>query len=166
MSLRLFGEFGPPAFRSYIDTPPKRRWLPLLVALGVGGPCVLAAFALPLSRADVKPTVRIYTPPNISPANNTFLAVAEPQPAQPPAKLQEERPLIEADQPTISPSLKILAEPIDIAAPPRRLATKGRATTNRRVARKSRRHERNDAYARYYDPRRNSYYGGYAGYWR
>jgi hypothetical protein len=26
--------------------------------------------------------------------------------------------------------------------------------------------ERNDAYARYYDPGRNSYYGGYGGYWR
>ena len=37
-------------------------------------------------------------------------------------------------------------------------------TTKRHVARKSHRHERNDAYARYYDPGRNSYYGGYGGY--
>jgi hypothetical protein len=136
------------------------------VALGVGGTCVLAVFALPVSRVDVKPTVHVYTPPNISPTNNTFLAVAEPQPARPPDKLQEERPLIEADQPTISPSLKIIAAPIDIAVQSRRLATKGRPATNRHVARKSRRHERNDAYARYYDPRRNSYYAGYGSYWR
>src|SRR5258707_10328694 len=107
MSLQLFGEFGPPAFRSYIY--PKRRWLPLLTGFGVGAACALAAFALPSSRSDVTPTVRIYTPPNVSPPNNTFLAVAEPQPAQPPAKLQQEHPLIGADQPTISPSLKIIA---------------------------------------------------------
>jgi hypothetical protein len=127
---------------------------------------MLAALALPHSRADVKPTVRIYTPPNISPTNNTFLAVSEPLAARPPAKLQEERPLIEADQSTVSSSLKIIAAPIDIAAQPRRLAAKVRATTNRHVARKSRRHERNDAYARYYDPRRNNYYAGYGSYWR
>jgi hypothetical protein len=84
----------------------------------------------------------------------------------PPAKLQEGHPLIGADQPTISPSLKIIAEPIEIAQS-RRLVTKERVTKNRHVARKSRRHERDDAYARYYDPRRNSYYGGYgSSYWR
>jgi hypothetical protein len=127
---------------------------------------VLVAFAWPVTRADVKPTVRIYTPTRISPPHETFLAGAEPQPAQPPAKLQEGRPLIEADQPTFSPSLKIIAEPIDITAHPRLLVAKGRATTNRHVARNSRRHKRNDPYARYYEPRRNSYYGSYAGYWR
>ena len=152
---------------SYIYAPPKRRWLPLLTAFGVGAACALAAFALPSTRSDVTPTVRIYTPPNVSsPPNNTFLAVAEPQPAQPPAKLQEGHPLIGADQPTISPSLKIIAEPIEIAQS-RRLVTKERVTKNRHAARKSRRHERDDAYARYYDPRRNSYYGGYgSSYWR
>ena len=115
--------------------------------------------AWPASRAYVKPPLRVYASPEVALPDSTFLAVAQPRPGQLPAKAQESRPLTREDQPTISPSLKIIAEPID-AAQSRQLAAKGRATTTRHLAHKSRRHERNDAYARASGSWRNSY--GYA----
>jgi hypothetical protein len=163
-SLRPFGAFSPPPFRAspYTYAPPKRRRLPLLAAFGCGAVCVLAISALPVSRAYVTPTLRVYTAPTVPLPDGAFLAVAQPQPKQLPTKLQEERPLAQGDQPTISPSLKVIAEPIDTAQA-RQPVAKGRATTTRHVAHKSRRHERNDAYARAYGSRRNSYAGyGYA----
>jgi hypothetical protein len=158
-SRRLFGAFSPqPSSPSpYIYSPPKRRWLPLLAAFGCGAVGVLVVSALPASRANVTPTLRIYTSPQVSLPDGTFLAVAPPQPGQPPARRPEERSLAaQGDQPTIPPSLKIMAEPIDTV----QVAAKGRATTTRHVAHKSRRHERNDAYARASGSWRNSY--GYA----
>lgn len=160
-SLRLFEAFSPPPFRPspYTYAPSKRRWLPLLAAFGCGAVCVLAISVWPASRAYVKPPLRVYASPEVALPDSTFLAVAQPRPGQLPAKAQESRPLTQEDQPTISPSLKIIAEPID-AAQSRQLAAKGRATTTRHVAHKSRRHERNDAYARASGSWRNSY--GYA----
>jgi len=170
-SLRLFGDFGPPAFRSYIDTPPKARWWSIIAAFVTGAVFVLAVRGLPQPRTEGTPTTHIYalhdrsspehadavTPPTITRAEPTkFLEV------------QEERPPIQEDQPTISPALEILVKPTDIAQSPAELRHSAAKThskpTKHHVARKSRRHERNDAYARYYDTGR--YYGGYGGYWR
>jgi len=167
-SLRLFGEFGPPAFRSYIYTPPKRRWWPLLAAFGGGAVCVIAVRGLPQHRTEATPTLQIYTVPNVPPAE-TGAIMQDPALTRPePAKFQEERPLIQGDQ---AVALKVIAEPTDIAQSSvhtPHLAAKTHSTAKKRhVAGKSRRHERNDnAYARYYDPGRNSYYGGYGSYWR
>jgi hypothetical protein len=166
-SLRLFGEFGPPAYRSYIYTPPKRRWWPLLALFGAGAVCVMAVRGLPQHRTEATPTLQIYKVPNVPPAE-TAAIMQDPALTRPePAEFQVGRPLIQEDQ----PALKVIAEPTDIAQSPvhtRQLAAKTHSTTKKRhVARKSRRHERNDAYARYYDPGRNSYYGGYgSSYWR
>ena len=170
-SLRLFGDFGPPAFRSYVDAPPNTRWWPIVAAFVTGAVFVLAVHGLPQHRAEVTPTTHIYavhnrpspeypgavTPPTITRAEPTkFLEV------------QEERPPIQEDQPTTSPALEILVKPTNIAQSPAELRHSAAKThskpTKHHVARKSRRHERNDAYARYYDTGR--YYGGYGGYWR
>jgi hypothetical protein len=161
-SLRLLGAFSPPPIRPSPYTfaaPPKKRWLPLLAAFACGGICVLAISAWPAGRAHVTGPLRIYTSPDAALPDGTFLAVAQPQPGQRPAKAQAERPLAQENQPTISPSLKIIAEPID-ATQSRQVAAKAHATTHRHVARKSPRHERNNAYARAYGSWRNSY--GYA----
>jgi hypothetical protein len=161
-SLRLFGAFSPPPIRKSPYTyaaPPKKRWLPLLTAFGCGAVCVLAVSAWPAGRAHLTGPLRIYTSPEVALPDGNFLAVAQPQPGQRPAKAQEGRPLAQENQPTISPSLKIIAEPID-ATQSRQVAAKARATTHRHVARKSPRHERNNAYARAYGSWRNSY--GYA----
>jgi hypothetical protein len=116
---------------------------------------------LPQHRTEATPTLQIYTVPNVPPAE-TGAIMQDPALTRPePAKLQEERPLIQGDQ---AVALKVIAEPTDIAQSSvhtRHLAAKTHSTAKKRhVAGKSRRHERNDnAYARYYDPGRNSYYG-------
>jgi hypothetical protein len=157
-SLRLFGAFSPPPIRpspySYV-APPKKHWLPLFAAFGCGAVCVLAISALPASRAHVTGPLRIFTSPEVALPDGNFLAVAPPQPGQPSAT-QAGRAPAEDNQPTMSPSLKIIAEPLD--AGQSRQAAKGR--THRHLARKSPRHERNNAYARAYGSWRNSY--GYA----
>jgi hypothetical protein len=169
-SLRLFGDFGPPAFRSYVDPPPKARWWPIIAAFVTGAVFVLAVRGLPQHRTEGTPTTHIYalhdrssleyagavTTPTITRAEPTkFLEV------------QEERPPPKEDQSTISPALEILVKPTDIAQSPvetRHSTAKTHSKASKRhVARKSRRHERNDAYARYYGTGR---YGGYGGYWR
>jgi hypothetical protein len=113
---------------------------------------------LPISRAHVALPLRIYTSPQVPLPDGTFLAVSKPQSAQPSAKLSESRPQPQED-PAISSALKIIAEPVE-AGQSRRLAAKGHASTTRHLAHKSRRHERNDAYARANGSWRNSY--GYA----
>ena len=161
-SLGLLGAFSPPPNRPSPYTfaaPPKKRWLPLLAAFACGGICVLAISAWPAGRAHVTGPLRIYTSPDAALPDGNFLAVAQPQPGQRPAKAQEEHSLAQENQPTISPSLKIIAEPID-ATQSRQVAVKTRTTTHRHVARKSPRHESNNAYARAYGSWRNSY--GYA----
>jgi hypothetical protein len=170
-SLRLFGDFGPPAFRSYIDTPPKTRWWPIAAAFVTGAVFVLAVHGLPQHRAEVSSATDIYAVHNL-PSPDYAGAVRTPTitRAEPTKFLdvQDERPPIREDQPTISPALEILVKPMDTAQSPvetRPFAAKTHSkAAKRRVARKSRRHERNDAYARYYDTGR--YYGGYGGYWR
>ena len=160
-SLGLLGAFSPPPNRPSPYTfaaPPKKRWLPLLAAFACGGICVLAISALPASRAHVTGPLRIFTSPEVALPDGNFLAVAQPQPGQRPAKAQEEHSLAQENQPTISPSLNIIAEPID--ATQSRQVAKARATTHRHVARKSPRHERNNAYARANGSWRSSY--GYA----
>ena len=170
-SLRLFGDFGPRAFRSYVDAPPKTRWWPITAAFVTGAVLVLAVHGLPQRRADVSSTTHIYAvhnrpPPDYSGAVTTpTITRAEPTKF---LEVQEERPPIQEDQPTISPALEFLVKPADIAQSPvetRHSTAKTHSKASQRhVARKSRRHERNDAYARYYDTGR--YYGGYGGYWR
>ena len=59
-SLRLFGDFGPPAFRSYIDTPPKARWWSIIAAFVTGAVFVLAVRGLPQPRTEGTPTTHIY----------------------------------------------------------------------------------------------------------
>jgi len=160
-SLRLLGAFSPPPNRPSPYTfaaPPKKRWLPLLAAFACGGICVLAISAWPAGRAHVTGPLRIYTSPDAALPDGNFLAVAQPHPGQRPAKAQAERTLAQENQPTISPSLNIIAEPID--ATQSRQVAKARATTHRHVARKSPRHERNNAYARANGSWRSSY--GYA----
>jgi len=161
-SLRLFGAFSPPSIQpspyTYV-APPKKRWLPLLAAFGCGAVCVLAISALPASRAHVTGPLRIFTSPEVALPDGNFLAVAPPQAGQRPAKSQEAGSPAQENQPTSSPSLKIIAEPIDVGQS-RQSAAKGRAATHRHIARKSPRHERNDAYARAYGSWRSSY--GYA----
>jgi hypothetical protein len=170
-SLRLFGDFGPPAFRSYIDAPPKTRWWPIVAAFGTTTVCVLAVHGLPQRRAEVSPTTHIYVVHNRSSPEYAGAVTTPTITRAEPTKfleVQEERPLIQEDQPTISPALEIFVKPTDIAQSPaesRHSAAKTHSKPKKRhVARNSRRHERNDAYARYYDTGR--YYGGYGGYWR
>jgi hypothetical protein len=169
-SLRLFGDFGPPAFRSYIDDSPKNRWWPIVAAF-VTGALFVFAYGLPQHRAEVSPTTHIYavhsrpSPDRAGAVTTPTITRAEPTKS---LEAQEERPPIQKDQPVISPALEILAKPSDIAQSPvetRHFTAKTHSKASKRhVARKSRRHERNDAYARYYDTGR--YYGGYSGYWR
>jgi hypothetical protein len=170
-SLRLFGDFGPPAFRSYVDPPPKARWWPIIAAFVTGAVFVIAVHGLPQRRAEVSPTAHIYalhdrSSPEYAGAVTTP-TITRAQPTKY-LEVQEERPPIREDQPTISPALEILVKPMDIAQSPpesRHSAAKTHSKPiKRHLARKSRRHEQNDAYARYYDPGR--YYGGYGGYWR
>jgi hypothetical protein len=167
-SLLLFGDFGPPAFRSYIDTPPKTRWWPIVAAFVTGAVFVLAVHGSSQDRAEVTPTTHIYAVHN-RPSPEYPGAVTPPTITRAePTKFLEERPPIQEDQPVISPALEILVKPTDIAQSPvetRHSTAKTHSMASKRhVARKSRRHERNDAYARYYDTGR--YYGGYGGYWR
>jgi hypothetical protein len=170
-SLRFFGDFGPPAFRSYIDASPKTPWWPIVAAFVTGAVLVLAVYGLPQHRAEVSPTTHIDAVHN-RPSPDRAGAVTTPTitRAEPTKFLeaQEERPPTRKDQPVISPALEILAKPTDIAQSPvetRHSTAKTHSKAPKRhVARKSRRHERNDAYARYFDTGR--YYGGYGGYWR
>jgi hypothetical protein len=169
-SLRLFGDFGPPAFRSYVDAPLKIRWWPIVAAFVPGAVFVLAVHGSQ-HRAEVSSATDIYAVHNLpSPDYAGAVRIPTITRAEPTKFLdiQEERPPIREDQPTISPALEILVEPMDTAQSPaesRHSAAKTHSKpTKRHVARKSRRHERNDAYARYYDTGR--YYGGYGGYWR
>jgi hypothetical protein len=170
-SLRLFGDFGPPAFRSYIDTPPKTRWWPIATAFVTGAVFVLAVHGLPQHRADVTPTTHIYAVHDRSSPDYARAVTTPTIPRAEPTKfpeVQEERSPIQEDRPVISPALEILAKPTDIVQSPvetRHSTAKTHSKVSKRhVARKSRRHERNDAYARYYDTGRH--YGGYGGYWR
>ena len=163
-SLRLFGDFGPPAFRSYIDPPPKIRWWSIVAAFVMGAVFVLAVHGLPQRRADVSSTTHIYavqkSPEYPGPVTRPAIMRADP--------IQEERPPIQQDRPAISPALEILVKPADIAQSPvesRHSAASALSKASKRhVARKSRRHERSDTYARHYDSGR--YYWGYGGYWR
>jgi hypothetical protein len=59
-SLRLFADFGPPAFRSYIDTPPKTRWWPIVAAFVTGVVFVLTVYGSPQRRAEETSTTQIY----------------------------------------------------------------------------------------------------------
>jgi hypothetical protein len=170
-SLRLFGDFGPPAFRSYVDAPPKTRWWPIVATFVTGAVFVLAVHGLPQRRAEVTPTTHIYAVHNRSSPEYAGAVTTPTITRAGPTKfleVQEERPPIHEDQPAISPALEILAKPTDIAQSPvetqHSMANTHSKASKRHVARKSRRHERNDAYARYYDTGR--YYGGYGGYWR
>jgi|SRR5262249_6112397 len=169
-SLQLFGGFGPPAFRSYVDAPPKTRWWPIVAAFVIGAVFVLAVHGLPQRRAEVSSTTHIYAVHNRSSPEYPGAVTSPTIMRAEPTKFLEERPPIQEDQPVISPALEILVKPTDIAQPPvetRHSTAKTHSKASKRhVARKSRRHERTDTYARYYDQRRNSYYGGYAGYWR
>jgi hypothetical protein len=169
-SLRLFGEFGPPASRSYIYTPPKTRWWPILAAFVTGAVCVLVVRGLPQHRVEVTSTRQIYTGHDPQSIDYAGAVTTSTITRSEPVKFQEERPPTQDDQPAISPALEVIVKPTDSGESPvqaRHSAAKGHhVTTKRHVARKSHRHERNDAYARYYDPGRNSYYGGYDGYWR
>jgi hypothetical protein len=170
-SLRLFGDFGPPAFRSYIDTPPEARRWPIIAAFVTGAVFVLVVQGLPQHRTEGTPTTHIYalldrsSPEYADAVTTPAITRAEPTKF---LEVQEERPPIQEDQSTISPALEILVKPSDIAQSPvetRHSTAKTHSKASKRhVARKSRRHERNDTYARYYDTGR--YYGGYGGYWR
>lgn len=166
-SRRLFGEFGPPAFRSYIYTPPKTRWWLILAAFVTGAVCVLAARGLPQHRAEVTSTPQTYTVHNLRSPDSAGAVTAPTITRSEPVRFQEERPLTQEDQTAISPALEVIVKAMDIGESPAQArhsaAKRHPVTTKRHVARKSRRHERNDAYARYYDPGRNSYYGGH---WR
>jgi hypothetical protein len=167
-SLRLFGDFGPPAFRSYVDAPPKARWWPIIAAFVTGAVFVLAVRGLPQHPTEGTPTTHIYAlHDRSSPEYAGAVTTPTITPAEP-TKFLEERLPIQEDQPVISPALEILVKPTDIAQSPvemRRSTAKTHSKASKRhVARKSRRHERNDAYARYYDTGR--YYGGYGGYGR
>ena len=167
-SLRLFGDFGPRAFRSYVDAPPKTRWWPITAAFVTGAILVLAVHGLPQRRADVSSTTHIYAVHNRSSPEYPGAATTPTITRVEPTKFLAERLPIQEDQSVVSPALEILVKPMDIAQSPietRRSTAKTHSkAAKRHVARKSRRHERNDAYARYYDAGR--YYGGYGGYWR
>lgn len=120
-SLRLFGDFGPPAFRSYVDPPPKARWWPIIAAFVTGAVFVLAVRGLPQHRPEGAPTNHIYalhdrsSPEYAGAVTTPTITRAEPTKF---LEVQEEGPPIQEDQPTISPTLEILAKPTDIARSP------------------------------------------------
>jgi hypothetical protein len=112
-SLRLFGEFGPPASRSYIYTPPKTRWWPILAAFVTGAVCVLVVRGLPQHRVEVTSTRQIYTghdPQSIDCAGAVTTSTIT---RSEPVKFQEERPPTQDDQPAISPALEVIVKPTD-----------------------------------------------------
>jgi hypothetical protein len=96
-SLRLFGDFGPPAFRSYVDAPPKTGWWPIVAAFVTGAVFVLAVHGLPQRRAEVSSTTRIYAVHNRSSPEYPGAVTTPTITRAEPTKFLEEPPPIQED---------------------------------------------------------------------
>jgi hypothetical protein len=172
-SLRLIGDFGPPAVRSYVNTRRKARWWPVLAAFGAGAACFVLVYGPPAHRAEVQTALHVYEMPKgpqpdyVAPVTLQTPVALQAQPTAPePAKAQADRSVTPTDHATGLPALELISGPetAQSSEPTRHVAAKRHQAASRHVATKSRRHERHNAYARYYAPGRYGYYGGYSTY--
>lgn len=172
----------------YFYVPPKRRWWPFLAAFAAGGACVLALFGPAYrsdgAGAAQRPTAYQVTPGNSTTVNSPAKPstrrasrdpgevaltppgsvaaqadprnqprVAEPGPPPPEAAMASVRP----DSPSVPAATEIETTPPNLAAPQAH-ARQAKASRAQRHAKRSRRHEPAEAYARDYDT------WGYAGF--
>jgi hypothetical protein len=167
-SLRLIGDFGPPAVRSYVSTRRKTRWWPALAAFGAGAACIVLMYGLPAHRPELQTALHVYAMPKGPQPDYAAPVALQAQPTPPePAKTPEERALASTDHATGLPALELISGPevAQSSEPTRHAAAKRhRAAASRHVATKSKRHERYNAYARYYAPGRYGYSGSYSSY--